>query len=91
MIVGCTTSPVVLVSAPKLDMNELFLSDGELANLSGRTQKAAQARWLRKNRFEFVVRADGAPRILRDHVRARLGAMHGDKPSVTIEPDWSAI
>ncbi len=73
------------------EMSELFLSDGELANLSGRTQKAAQARWLRKNRFEFVLRADGTPRILRHHMRARLGAMHGDKPSVTIEPDWSAI
>lgn len=72
------------------DMSE-FLSEVELGDLSGLTQKAAQARWLRKNRFEFVLRADGTPRVLRDHVRARLGAMHGDKPSVTIEPDWSAI
>ncbi len=68
-----------------------FLSETELIDLTGLVQKAAQARWLRKNRFEFVVRADGAPRVLRDHVKVRLGAMHDDNPSVTIEPDWSAI
>ena len=68
-----------------------FWSDAELADLSGLTQKAAQVRCLRKNRFEFVLRADGTPRVLRDHARARLGAMHDDKPNVTIEPDWSAI
>jgi hypothetical protein len=68
-----------------------FLNETELADLSGRIQKAAQARWLRKNRFEFVLRADGTPRVLRDHVRARLGAMQGDKLRAKIEPNWAAL
>jgi hypothetical protein len=72
-------------------MSELFLSDDELADLSGLSQKAAQVRWLRNHGFVFVTRADGTPRVLRDHVRARLGAMQGDELRATIEPDWSAL
>ena len=68
-----------------------FLSGTELADLSGLTQKAAQTRWLRKNRFEFALRADGTPRVLREHMRSRLGAMQGDGPRATVEPDWSAF
>jgi hypothetical protein len=45
-----------------------FLSDADVATLTGRKQPAAQRRWLARNGLRFFVRADGRPAVPADQV-----------------------
>lgn len=49
----------------------MFLTDDELHDLTGYRRHAEQVKWLRKNGVRVFVRADGAPRVLRDDLAAR--------------------
>ena len=69
----------------------MFLSEDDLYNLTGFKRYSAQARWLRENRFEFVLRANGQPRVLRVHLDARLGGTVTDNSTNNPEPNWEAI
>ncbi|MNW13845.1 hypothetical protein D3C71_2118980 [compost metagenome] len=60
----------------------LVLTAVELAELSGYRKPSAQARWLERNRFPFVMGGDGQPKVLRQVVEIRLGAA----PAVKREP-----
>jgi hypothetical protein len=68
----------------------VFLSQTELADLTGRRRSSAQIRWLSAQNLRFVLGADGRPRVLRAEVeRAMLSA-----PTTRTnreEPDWSHV
>ena len=49
---------------------DLFLSGDDVRQLTGCRQKAAQRRWLTRNGIPFFVRADGAPSVVQDSLRA---------------------
>jgi hypothetical protein len=47
----------------------VFLSAEQVADLTGRTQPAAQRRWLTRNGVRFFVRADGRPAVPADQLQ----------------------
>lgn len=51
----------------------MFLSDSELATLTGYTKPSAQARWLSSNGFPFLVGGDKKIKVLESLVLERLG------------------
>jgi hypothetical protein len=52
----------------------MFLSQTELADLTGRKRASSQIRWLAQAGIRHVLAADGRPRVLRQEVeRAMLG------------------
>ncbi len=53
----------------------MFLSDTELADLTGRRQKSHQIRWLQQNGIPFVVNACGRARVSRSCVEKKLGGI----------------
>ncbi|MGH8488369.1 MAG: DUF4224 domain-containing protein [Gammaproteobacteria bacterium] len=50
----------------------MFLTSGELRELTGYKRPTCMIRWLRENQFVFTVAADGYPRVLSEHVQTRL-------------------
>ncbi|RLW62236.1 MAG: hypothetical protein B6D70_07680 [gamma proteobacterium symbiont of Stewartia floridana] len=52
----------------------MFLSRTEIEELTGYQRPSAQSRWLDRNGFNHVKGADGYPRVLRNHVQAKLGS-----------------
>lgn len=52
----------------------MFLTRGELQEMTGYKRPTAMRRWLAENAFEYAVAADGYPRVLREAVVNRLGA-----------------
>lgn len=68
-------------------MSTAFLTDDELADLTGLRQAAAQIRWLRKNKVKVYERADGKPRVPRWAVESRE-----DRPQVgQVSPNFEAL
>lgn len=59
-----------------------LLTPDELRELTGYKRGADQMRWLRDNRWPFVVGGDGLPKVLRAVVETRLGGT----AAVTPEP-----
>ncbi|WP_345890294.1 DUF4224 domain-containing protein [Pseudomonas sp. PDNC002] len=51
----------------------------ELVELSGYRKPSAQARWLERNCFPFVMGGDGHPKVLRQVVNDRLGGISAEK------------
>ena len=71
-----------------------FLTNAELAELTERKRKADQIAWLKRNSFKFAIGANGHPRVLHDHVQAKLcgGIVEAANDVIpTIEPNWAAI
>jgi hypothetical protein len=66
----------------------MFLTDGDLRELTGYVLPSAQKRWLAKNGWEFVVTAFGRPRVLRAYAEQRMG-LASAKPTAHTEPDFS--
>jgi hypothetical protein len=50
----------------------MFLSQTELADLTGRRRSSAQIRWLSAQGLRYAIGADGRPRVLRAEVEGRL-------------------
>lgn len=57
----------------------MFLSREELAELTGYQKPSAQQRWLKAEKFGFLVDSDGHPKVLKDLVIARLGGTQQKK------------
>ena len=53
----------------------MFLTPEEVAALTGYQKPSAQIRWLSAERFGYVIGGDGHPKVLRDVVLSRLGAV----------------
>lgn len=69
----------------------MFLSHAELAELTERKTKRLQIVWLKTNGFHFAVGANGHPRVLREHVQARLGGFRVANTKPSPEPNWAAV
>ena len=52
----------------------MFLSQDEVAELTGYTRPSAQIKWLKEQGFGYVVGGDGVPKVLREVVLSRLSA-----------------
>jgi len=57
----------------------MFLTQQEVAYLTGYERQHAQIKWLTAERFGFVIGGDGHPKVLRDVVLSRLGAVKSSK------------
>lgn len=57
----------------------MFLSQEEVADMTGYTKPSAQVRWLEAEKFGFVVGGDGHPKVLREVVLSRLGSTKPNK------------
>ncbi len=73
-------------------MGYFLLTREEVSELTGRTQRAAQARVLRGMGIEHRVRPDGTIAVSRAHVERLLGGINeaGVKIKST-EPDWGSL
>lgn len=58
----------------------LFLTDEELAQLTGRRLKSRQIQWLRQNGIPFRVNATGHPVVTRSAVEPRPAAGEQEQP-----------
>ena len=56
-----------------------FLSREEVADLTGYQQRQKQCDWLRREGWPFAIGGDGHPRVLREELQRRLGAVEGAK------------
>ncbi|PKL96568.1 MAG: hypothetical protein CVV18_01275 [Gammaproteobacteria bacterium HGW-Gammaproteobacteria-8] len=57
----------------------MFMTPQEVADLTGYQKPSKQIAWLTAERFGFVVGGDGHPKVLRDVVLSRLGAVKTSK------------
>ena len=57
----------------------MFMTPQEVADLTGYQKPSAQMRWLTAEKFGFVVGGDGHPKVLRDVVLSRLGAVRSTR------------
>lgn len=89
-----STSPrrVAVTGAPCADLIKmsLFLSRGELAELSGCKRRSKISAWLAANGYKFEVAADGWPRVLRAALDAKLMPTSGKRTMRKTEPDFTA-
>lgn len=70
----------------------MFLTDDEIADLTQRRRRDAQARVLSFMGIEHKRRPDGSLAVLRQHVEVVLGgAQAGRSMQLYPEPDWKAI
>ena len=53
----------------------MFLTDEELAQLTGRERSDCQRRWLTQNGWKFAVNLNGRPVVSRAYAEFRLGGM----------------
>lgn len=70
-------------------MSSTFLSSGEVHELTGRRQHAAQVRALRAMGIEHRVRPNGSVAVLRAHVEALMGVT-SSRRTTEWQPNWSA-
>ncbi len=56
----------------------MFMTQDEVADMTGYLRPKDQVRWLQAEKFGFVIGADGKPKVLRQVVLARLGG-HAEK------------
>jgi len=52
----------------------MFLTEEEVAELTGYKRPTDQVRWLREEKFGFVIDGNGRAKVLREVVLARLGS-----------------
>jgi hypothetical protein len=72
-------------------MTSTFLTKEEVAEMTGRVQRAAQTRELTHMGVIHKLRADGSVLVLRAHVEQLLGYQAGTKAKEPdFEPNWAA-
>lgn len=72
-------------------MSLIYLTADELKGISGYCKPTAQLRWLRRNGFTALLRADGIPLVSRAHFEAKMGGyLPGTKPQ-NFEPNYGAL
>lgn len=69
----------------------MFLTDDELAELTGRTRRPAQIKQLRGMCIQHLIRPDGCIVVLRSHVEGLLGGAQETKVQTPTLPDWDAL
>lgn len=57
----------------------MFLDASELVELTDRTFKSLQIKWLRENGVAFRVSATGHPKVARSAIEGRAGAASAEK------------
>lgn len=67
----------------------IILTSAELAELTGYVQHAAQARWLTREGWVFVLDHKRRPRVDRHYYESRMG--HNLETSSGPEPDFKAL
>lgn len=67
----------------------MFLTNAELAELTGYTNPAYQSKWLTTRGYPFEVSVLRRPRVLRAYVERRLG-LATTVPAGQTEPDFSS-
>jgi len=75
-----------------MNLNHMFLSNSELAELTKRSRPSAQISILKFMGIEHRTRPDGSLVVLRKHVELSLGC-NSNSSSINNEPqpNWSAI
>lgn len=68
-----------------------FLTHTELAELTERKRKGEQIAWLKTNGYHFAIGANGHPRVLIEHVQARLCGGSMIAAPTALEPNWGAM
>lgn len=69
----------------------MFLTDSELADLTGKIQHSAQLRALRFMGVNHRVRPDGSIAVLKSHVAELLGVDSRATVGKDPEPNWQAL
>jgi hypothetical protein len=69
----------------------LFLTHEQLIIVTHKKSKPAQARALKAMAIEHIIRPDGSPLVLCEHVEHVLGAPDTEKEKKNYEPNWKAI
>jgi hypothetical protein len=70
----------------------MWLNQIEIAELTGRRQKASQIGVLRFMGIEHKIRPDGSVAVLKAHVEQSFGVRAPNQKKAKIaEPNWSAI
>lgn len=59
----------------------MFLSEAELAELTGYIRPSKQIQWLKREGFSFRVSADGHPRVLQSHILQLMGGERKTSPN----------
>jgi len=67
-------------------MESLFLTEVELFELTAYKYAAKQIAWLKNNGYKFEVNSKGRPKLLKQHLIAKLS----DRPRQT-RPNWEAL
>jgi len=60
-------------------LSDTSLSRAEVAELTGYQQRRSQSACLRREGWPFAIGGDGHPRVLREELQRRLGAVEGAK------------
>ncbi|MFZ5544016.1 MAG: DUF4224 domain-containing protein [Pseudomonadota bacterium] len=69
----------------------LTLTNDEIAELSGYTNAEDQIKWLKANRFKFVLDRWGKPRVSRAYYEVRFGGGIELFFEHAKEPNWAAV
>lgn len=72
-------------------MLPINLTSDELKEITGRQKATAQLRWLRRNGFTALLRADGIPLVSRAHFEAKMGGYLPRSKPQNFEPNFGAI
>lgn len=78
-------------------MSALFLTSGELEELTGFKAPRYQVRWLDTNRWRYALARHSQPRVARDYFNERVGAraltaVNRVNPALILEqPNFEAI
>lgn len=70
----------------------LYLTDAELADLTGARRKSLQIEWLRANRWKYRVSREGFPRVAREHWRSQMvGDVEPQPAPMRVRPNFAVI
>ena len=69
----------------------MYMTPEQLHELSGLRQSAAQIRWLKTNRLQHWVRADGKPRVPVDERGNPLPVAETGSVQEVVQPDFGVL
>ena len=69
----------------------MFLTAAELAELTGRTHRAKQIDWLKRNGWAHAVSDTGRVLVLRSYFEARMSGLVAVAPPVRPAHNWKAV
>lgn len=68
-----------------------FLTQDEIAELTGKKRAAAQIAWLHKNGWIFIINAANRPIIGRQYARGKLGGTTYQPQFIGGQPNFAAL